>query len=151
MRLTQDQIRERFRGRDVKMTPQRAAIYRALAERVDHPTAEDLYRQVRRGYPMISPNTVYYSLAVLKQAGLVHEVNYWHDRSRFDANLDLHHHLICLGCRKIQDVADVALDRLTVSSRQRGAFEVTGHRVEFHGYCAACRRGARRRSARSRH
>ncbi len=66
MKLTQDQIRARFRGCDVRMTPQRAAIYRALAERLDHPTAEDLYRQVRRAYPMISPNTVYYTLTVLK-------------------------------------------------------------------------------------
>ncbi len=151
MKLTQDQIRARFRGRDVRMTPQRAAIYRALAERLDHPTAEDLYRQVRRAHPMISPNTVYYTLTVLKQAGLVHEVNYWHDRSRFDANLALHHHLICLGCRKIQDVTDIALDRLKIPSHGHGAFEVMGHRVEFHGYCAACRRRARRRSARSGH
>lgn len=148
MKLTQEQIRARFRDRDVKVTPQRAAIYRALAARVDHPTAEDLHRQVRRAYPMMSPNTVYYTLAVLKDAGLVHEVNYWHDRSRFDANLDLHHHLICLGCRKIQDVTDVALDRLQIPSRGRGGFEVTGHRVEFQGYCAACRRGVRRPSAR---
>lgn len=150
MKLTPDEIRERFRGRDVKMTPQRAAIYRALAERLDHPTAEDLYRKVRRAYPMISPNTVYYTLSVLKRAGLVHEVNYWHDRSRFDANLDLHHHLICLGCRKIQDVTDDALDRLRIAPRRRGGFEVTGHRVEFHGYCAGCR-GARGRFAGNRH
>ena len=151
MKLTQEQIRERFRDRDVKMTPQRAAIYRALAERVDHPTAEDLHRQVRRTYPMMSPNTVYYTLTVLKDAGLVHEVNYWHDRSRFDANLDLHHHLICLGCRRIQDVTDDVLDRLQVPARRRGGFEVRGHRVEFHGYCARCRRKARRPSARRRH
>ena len=80
-------------------------------------------------------------------AGLVHEVNYWHDRSRFDANLELHHHLICLGCRKIEYVTDVGLDRLKIPPQRRAAFEVTGHRVEFHGYCAACRK-ARRRSTR---
>ncbi len=140
MKLTQEETRLRFRARGLKMTPQRAAIYQALAERVDHPTAEDLHRQVRRRYPKMSPNTVYYTLGVLKGAGLVHEVNYWHDRSRFDANISLHHHLICLGCRKIQDLSDAALDRLRVSARARAGFEVTGHRVEFHGYCAACRR-----------
>ncbi|MEE9205249.1 MAG: transcriptional repressor [Nitrospirales bacterium] len=76
--------------------------------------------------------------------GLVHEVNYWHDRSRFDANVSLHHHLLCLGCRKIQDLTDEALNRLTVSARARSGFKVVGYRVEFHGYCAACRRAPRR-------
>ena len=127
------------------MTAQRAAIYQELVGRADHPTAEDLHRQVGRQYPMMSLNTVYYTLGVLKKAGLVHEVNYWHDRSRFDANIGLHHHLICLGCRSIQDVTDGVLDRLKVSSRTRAGFDVTGHRVEFHGYCAACRRAVRGR------
>ena len=133
-------MRRRFRARGIKVTAQRAAIYQALAERDDHPTAEDLHRQVRRGYPMMSPNTVYYTLGVLKRAGLVHEVNYWHDRSRFDANIRLHHHLVCLGCRRIQDLTDPALDRLRVSPLARSGFDITGHRVEFHGYCASCRR-----------
>ncbi len=146
MRLTQGEMRKRFRERGLKMTPQRAAIYQALAGTVSHPTAEDLHRQVRRQHPMISPNTVYYTLGVLQEAGLVHEVNYWHDRSRFDANINPHHHLICLGCRRIQDLTDEALDRLSVSDRVGARFQVTGHRVEFHGYCAACRRAGRRPS-----
>ncbi len=153
MRLTQDEMRERFRARGLKMTPQRAAIYQVLAGTTSHPTAEDLHRQVKRRYPMISPNTVYYTLGVLREAGLVHEVNYWRDRSRFDANISPHHHLICLGCRRIQDLADEALDRLSVSDRVKTEFEVTGHRVEFHGYCAACCRAGKHasRSVRQRH
>ena len=153
MKLTQDEMRKRFRERGLKMTPQRAAIYRALAGAVSHPTAEDLHRQVKRLYPMISPNTVYYTLGALQEAGLVHEVNYWHDRSRFDANISPHHHLICLGCRKIQDLTDEGLDRLSVSDQAGGGFEVTGHRVEFHGYCAACCRAGKHtsRSVHQRH
>ena len=139
MRL--DDIRRRFRACGVRLTPQRAAIYRALADTTAHPTAETLYTQVKKQHPMLSQNTVYYTLGTLKAAGLVHEVNYWHDRARFDANMDLHHHLICLGCRRIDDLTDAALDRLAVSARQTAGFHVLGHRVEFHGYCAECRRG----------
>jgi Fur family peroxide stress response transcriptional regulator len=149
MKLSMDEMRRRFRERGLKMTPQRAAIYHALVASTAHPTAEDLHRQARRLHPMISPNTVYYTLGVLQEAGLVHEVNYWHDRSRFDANLGPHHHLICLKCRTIQDVVDGALDRLSVAAAVRAGFEVTGHRVEFHGYCNRCCRavknGKRRR------
>ena len=81
MKLTMDEIRSRFRERGLKVTPQRMAIYQALAETTAHPAADDLYRQVRAQHPMISPNTVYYTLGTLKTAGLVHEVNYWHDRA----------------------------------------------------------------------
>lgn len=145
MKLSPDAIRERFRACGLKVTPQRAAIYQALAETTSHPTADALYRQVRRRYPMMSPNTVYYTLGALRAAGLVHEVNYWHDGARFDANIETHHHLVCLGCRTIADVMDAGLNRLAAPSAARRRFEIVGHRVEFHGYCAACRRASRRR------
>ena len=136
MNPTSDTIRERFRHHRVRLTPQRAAIYGALAGSVSHPTADDLYRMVKRRHPMISRNTVYYTLGVLRRTGLVREVNIGHEGARFDANMSLHHHLVCLGCCQIQDVTDETLDRLTVS---HGNFHVLGHRVEFHGYCAGCR------------
>ena len=137
MRPTSETIRDRFRRHQVRLTPQRAAIYGALAGTTGHPTADDLYQVVKRRHPMISRNTVYYTLGVLRKTGLVREVNVGHEGARFDANMSLHHHLICLKCRRIQDITDDALNRLTVS---QGDFEILGHRVEFHGYCAKCRR-----------
>ncbi|HTK88469.1 MAG TPA: Fur family transcriptional regulator [Nitrospiraceae bacterium] len=139
MNLTLDEIRRRFRACGVRLTPQRVAIYQALTGTAAHPTAEALYRQVKRQHPMLSQNTVYYTLGTLKAAGLVHEVNYWHDRARFDANMALHHHLICLGCRRIDDLTDDGLDNLVISARRASGFHVLGHRVEFHGHCAECR------------
>jgi Fur family peroxide stress response transcriptional regulator len=144
MTVRPDEVRRRFRARGLRVTPQRIAIYRALAETTRHPTADAVYRQVKRRHPLMSPNTVYYTLGALRNAGLVHEVNYWHDGSRFDANLEPHHHLICLGCRTIRDVSDRALDRLTLPSHARTLFDVRGHRVEFHGYCVACRTKAKK-------
>lgn len=140
MKVSLDEVRRRFRTCGMRLTPQRAAIYRALADTTTHPTADALYRHVKKQHPMMSQNTVYYTLGTLKAAGLVHEVNYWHDRARFDANMALHHHLICLGCRRIEDIADDALDQVKISSRRQHAFHVLGHRVEFHGYCPDCRR-----------
>ncbi len=144
MRVSQVQIRDRFKSKGLKVTPQRAAIYKALAETTSHPTADELHKQVRRAYPMISPNTVYYSLGVFRKAGLVREVNYWHDRTRFDANVSPHHHLICLGCRTITDLNDKRLDQLVVSSEIPATFQVVGHQVEIHGLCAGCRVTTRR-------
>lgn len=79
MKLNSQEIEARFRRHAVRVTRQRAAIYAALAETTSHPTAEDLYRTVKREHPMMSRNTVYYTLGVLRQAGLVQEVNVGHE------------------------------------------------------------------------
>ena len=89
---------------------------------------------------MISPNTVYYTLSVLKEVGLVKEVNYWHDRSRFDANVAPHHHLICLSCRAIVDIEDQSLNHLARSSVIPLDFHLIHHQVEFYGYCRTCQK-----------
>jgi Fur family peroxide stress response transcriptional regulator len=139
MTLDPQDIQTRFRRHAVRVTRQRAAIYAALAGTTSHPTAEDLYRLVKRQQPMISRNTVYYTLGVLRKAGLVQEVNVGHAVARFDGNVSMHHHLICLGCSQIMDVMDEGLNRLDLSNGQAKGFHVVGHRVEFHGYCASCR------------
>jgi Fur family peroxide stress response transcriptional regulator len=138
MKLNLQEIHARFRQSAVRATRQRAAIYAALAETASHPTAEELYRTVKRQHPMMSRNTVYYTLGVLRQAGLVQEVNVGHDVARFDGNVTTHHHLICLGCSRIEDVMDDALNQLNIPGSQARGFRILGHRVEFHGYCGNC-------------
>lgn len=136
----EEELRRRFRERRLRLTPQRAAIYRALIETTSHPTAEALYASVRRTHPSMSQNTVYYTLSALRRAGLVHEVNYGHDGARFDGNVTPHHHLICTACHRIEDVMDERLDRLSVAVPVTKGFEVRRHRVEFYGFCDPCRR-----------
>jgi len=149
MNISSELIRERFKGRGLKSTPQRTAIYKALAETTSHPTADDLYREVSKAYPMISQNTVYYTLAVLRDAGLVQEVNFWHDRARFDANISPHHHLICLTCRSISDLNDNLLNHLSSPAGIPSDFQVIGHQVEFRGYCGSCQQRKNRHVDRS--
>ena len=152
MIISQNDIRTRFKAQGLKVTPQRAAIYKALAETTSHPTAEALFQQVAKDYPMISPNTVYYTLSTLKDAGLVKEVNYWHDRTRFDANVTPHHHLICLECRAIFDIEDRSLNQIRQKAKIPKDFQVLSHQVEFYGYCSSCQKiKARQPSSSSRH
>ncbi len=140
MNLSLDAIQLKFRDYGLKSTPQRTAIYQALVHSTAHPTAEDLFAQVSPAYPMLSLNTVYYTLGVLRTAGLVQEVNIGHKRARFDANLSPHHHVICLGCQTILDVMDPRLNCLTSPSGLPKDFEITNHQVAFRGYCGPCRR-----------
>src|SRR5207245_11781082 len=104
MRQTKQRIKELFMDKGLKLTPQRCAIYEMLTARTDHPTAEDIYRTVKRAYPMISQNTVYYTLSALKEAGLISEVNFGHKHARFDANIGRHHYQGCVFCQDLKDL-----------------------------------------------
>src|SRR5438034_11024878 len=153
MKLTQQQIRELCKAKGLKLTPQRCAIYEMLTARTDHPTAEDIYRTVKRAYPMISQNTVYYTLSALKEAGLVSEVNFGHEHARFDANMDRHHHLVCVSCQEINDQYDETLTRLSMSSKKGRQYTILRHRAELYRYCKRCReksKGSSRSEGRSR-
>ncbi len=147
MNLSLDDIQQKFRDCGLKSTPQRTAIYQALVQSTAHPTAEDLFTQVSPTLPMLSMNTVYYTLDILRTAGLIQEVNIGHERARFDANLTPHHHVICLGCQTIYDVMDSRLNRLTSPSGIPKDFEITNHQVAFRGYCGSCRRSRTKKKA----
>ncbi|MDR4501351.1 MAG: transcriptional repressor [Nitrospirales bacterium] len=140
MKTVPETIRQRFKEQGLKITPQRTAIYKALIETASHPTAEDLYRHVSQDYPMISQNTVYYTLGVLQQAGLIREVNVGHDRARYDGNLSPHHHLICHTCQSIVDVMDERLNTLAFPDGLPQGFTITDYQVEFRGYCKSCQK-----------
>ena len=139
MNIAPEAIQQRFKDQGLKSTPQRTAIYKALVETTNHPTAENLYQHVLQDYPMISQNTVYYTLGVLQQVGLIREVNVGHDRARYDGNLSPHHHLICIGCQSIVDVMDERLNELSFPDGIPSGFKITDYQVEFRGYCRSCR------------
>ena len=133
-------VRQRFREKGLKLTPQRYAVYAMMIHTESHPTVEDIYQAVQPMFPMLSLNTVYYSVAALKKAGLISDVPVQDSPARFDANMDQHHHLVCVECRKIEDLYDKALDRLKISAQNTNGYLVKSHRVEFRGYCGECRK-----------
>jgi len=136
--LTPEQVRKQFKERGLKFTSQRYAVYRALAGSKAHPSVEDLYSSVKRSYPTLSMNTVYNTLENLKAIGIASEISLWHDKARYDANQASHHHLVCLNCKKIEDLYDDTLDGLALSPKVKHKYRILGHRVEFHGYCRDC-------------
>ncbi|MHB8483823.1 MAG: Fur family transcriptional regulator [Nitrospiria bacterium] len=136
--LNQKECISRFQKKGLKLTNQRLAVYEALASTDKHPTADQIYQQVKERHPMLSLNTVYNTLEVLKEIGEISQIN-TEGSARFDANMAPHHHLVCLHCRKIDDFVDPALDQLKLTfSGNKDYFKVVGHRVEFQGYCKKC-------------
>ena len=134
-----DELTEQFRRGGLKVTPQRQAIFRALAGSTDHPTAESVYALVSAEMPTISLRTVYQTLNDLAAMGELQAVDIRTGSTRFDPNLDPHHHLVCDGCGRIIDVPATA----QVAGPRRGVadgFEVTTTEIVFRGRCAECRR-----------
>jgi len=147
------QALDRFSGacreKGLSVTHQRLAVYEALVSSSSHPGAEEIYQSVKVKYPTISRGTVYRTLETLCGIGLVADVNRVRGTARFEAAIQPHHHLICLGCRKILDVHDQSLDRLgegaarravtTPTAEEFSGFTVTGYQVQLVGYCRQCR------------
>lgn len=129
---------ERYREIGLKLTPQRLAILRFLDGNKSHPSAEDIYKEVRKTFPTMSFATVYNTLEALRKRGGVLELTIDPGRRRYDPNTEHHHHLICLRCKRIVDIhTDYHLD---VPVQQKGSFRVLNNHIEFYGLCEECQK-----------
>ncbi len=126
------------RRQGVKATHQRTEILRELAGTDEHPDAETVYQRVRRRIPAISLDTVYRTLKLLEERGVISRVGSTRDRARFDANTDRHHHFVCSECGMIGDFYSDALDRFPVPRQVAEMGSVEGVYVELRGRCRTC-------------
>lgn len=149
--VTPEPLRAALEAAGCRYTRQRAAVYDFLSRVETHPTAEDVYRVVRRGIPRISLATVYKALEALVHAQLAHKLTYGDGSARYDCRRDEHYHLRDVSTGEVHDLPaeyDPRLleklqpgltDRLSASG-----FEVTGYRLEVLGRFHPRDRGARR-------
>ncbi len=127
---------EACRARGLRATPQRVSILRALRRSGEHPGPEALHREAQRELSSLSLATVYKTLETLEAHGVIEEVTLRADSKRYDANLAPHHHLVCVICKRIEDLVDDAL--APPLPRKVAGFRVTAARVQIMGVCAAC-------------
>jgi Fur family transcriptional regulator, peroxide stress response regulator len=125
--------------RGVKVTHQRLEIYRELARSEEHPDADMIYRRVRKRVPSISRDTVYRNLKLLSEQGLISIVGMSHERLRFDANMDAHHHFVCIGCGLIRDFSSSHLERMNFPKEAEAFGKPVSLHLEVKGVCAKCR------------
>ena len=137
---------ERCRRGGLAVTPQRLAIIKALVSSAEHPRADTVCELVRREHPHISLATVHRTLETLCEIGEARKVTTLHDSARYDGNLTPHHHLVCVKCRRVQDIEAPGLERLFKGRRTIGGFEVLGTSLEIQALCSRCgpKNGARR-------
>jgi len=142
---------ERFKAasRDagVKLTHQRLEIFREVAASLAHPDADAVFRKVQRRMPMVSLDTVYRTLWLLNDLELITTLGPRRDSVRFDANLEHHHHYICVRCGLARDFKSAELNTLRVPEAVKQLGTVVATHVEVRGICEGCAKKKAKKSS----
>jgi len=133
-----NQLKEGLRRSGTKLTHQRLEIFREVAKSSDHPDAETIYRGVRRRVPAVSLDTVYRTLWLLLDLGLITTLGPPRERVRFDANMNSHHHFICTRCGVAYDFYSDEFDQLEIPDAVKALGSVEKAQVEVRGICLRC-------------
>lgn len=129
---------DRLEDGGFRMTPQRAAILEAVRAADGHLTAGEIFERVHRRYPSIAYGTVYRTLHLFAERGIILEFPFGDEASRFDKRTDRHDHVRCTECGVLLDVdVPTALFARHVAEDQTG-FRITGHQTVFSGVCPTC-------------
>ena len=122
----------------IRMTESRKAILSALCRVGAHPTADEVYLEVREALPKISLGTVYRNLDLLTSQGLIRTLVAAGEPRRYDGMLDMHHHITCEVCGRLDDVKLGCAEPLVELLVDRGGYEVRGYTLCFVGVCNEC-------------
>jgi Fur family transcriptional regulator, ferric uptake regulator len=137
-----DELIDRVRGGGGRVTRARRAVLESFLEGGDHHlTAEEVAARVHARHPEIHLSTVYRSLEVFEEAGVVLHVHLGHGPSVYHLAKDLHHHAVCDRCSAVIQLPLGVLDDLAARLRAEHGFEVTGHHFAIVGRCRACAGG----------
>lgn len=124
----------------VRPTPRRLEVLQELAREPDDATAQELWSRLRRGKSTTGLATVYRTLALLADAGLVDVLSHHHDEQCYRLCSETHHHhLVCERCHRVIEIEGCDLDGWIDKATKRHGFVATEHHVEIAGICADCR------------
>lgn len=133
------QMIERLKESDCRITPQRYAVLNVLAHSPDHPSAESIHAELIDHYPTMSLATVYKTINLLKREGEILELEFSDLGNRYDGKKPYPHpHVICTKCGKITDPSQVNVDAITSRMMEETGFKILTHRLDFYGICPEC-------------
>lgn len=121
-----------------KVTPQRLAVFEFINSREDHPTADQIHKEVKKKYPTMSLATVYQALHLLTEIGLVQELGFNDKSSRYDPNIMPHINIVCLKCGKIYDYEAESVKEMWSKIVAELRIKPVGQRLDIYRYCDGC-------------
>ena len=122
----------------MKITPQRTAIYTELIRTQSHPTADALYKKVKKTYSNISLDTVNRTLLWLAKCGLAFIVEGTGQAKRYDGGGENHQHFLCVKCKRIVDFRHKPFENIKLPPRIENRFKVLRKTVYIEGFCDRC-------------
>lgn len=128
-----------LREAGLRATRQRVTVLGALQQRPDAVTAQDLHMELRQTGEPIGLTTVYRTLTSLSDAGLLDTFDREGEQAFRLCGDAHHHHLVCETCGQVEEIAAEQVERWVGEVAERHGYEVTGHRADIFGVCAACR------------
>jgi Fur family peroxide stress response transcriptional regulator len=137
--MTLEEKKAGLKGKGILLTIQRSAILDFLHDNTQHPTAEEIYQSLKGMYPALSRATVYNTLDLFNEHGLIHEITIERNKAHYDSKTEPHHHFHCRHCGRIYDVGMEGVPPL-----ERGSW-LNGHKMEearlyIIGTCSTCLR-----------
>ena len=133
-------MEERCRKNGLSLTIQRRAILENLSSRKDHPTADQIYAEIRERITGVSRTTVYRVLETFVQLGLARKISNPEAKARFDADTSKHHHAACLECEKVIDIESSLLPDIDLGKADLKGFEAFDCSLVVVGLCSDCSR-----------
>ncbi|MBP2650323.1 MAG: perR [Firmicutes bacterium] len=129
-----------LREKGFKVTPQRLAIYKILATTKAHPSAEMIFNQLQTAYPTMSLATVYKTVDILREIGMIQVLNAGEDCFRYDADTSDHPHVRCLECGRVDDLYDINFSDFVGDVAKKTPYRLTGQQFYFYGICPECQK-----------
>jgi Fur family ferric uptake transcriptional regulator len=142
---------EKIQGGGYRITAGREAILDVLSKSEGHLSAEEIYIKVHQQCPSIGLTSVYRTLELLADLGLVFKFDFGDRRARYELaegpkGAYHHHHLICTNCNRVIDYADFIDEEIELLNQtekglsQKYDFKITNHLIQFYGLCNTCNR-----------
>lgn len=120
------------------MTHQRDVIIDELRKAKDHPTADDLFKRVKKRLPHLGLSTVYRNLKTLSKSGMIQQLEISGHQKCYDWNTEPHDHIICTICQRIEDVEFDKVKKQSLISGHDKGYEIADCRIEMSGVCPEC-------------
>ncbi|HYA41886.1 MAG TPA: transcriptional repressor [Syntrophobacteraceae bacterium] len=127
-----------LRAAGSRISSQRRAIIDYLASATSHPSARQIFHEVRKNHPNLSLATVYNTLGVLIRMSLIKVMQFDVTDNRYEPNVTPHINLICTSCGRIEDL-EQGVPVQPEEIREKVGFEVLDSRLEYYGLCAKCK------------
>ena len=142
----------KFKDCGYRLTLGREAILEALSKEEGHLSAEDIYMKIHSKCPNVGLTTIYRTLDVLSDLGMVNKFDFGDERARYELaegpkGINHHHHLVCTECNRVIDYTDFIDEEIELLNQtekglsQKYDFKITNHLIQFYGLCNTCVKG----------